>query len=70
MKRQTHHRLRGMLAWCTAGALAVLAVPATAQQQADTSGRALDANPGAGSGGVNQQGEQLDFRVRNDVVTG
>ncbi|MFA9477287.1 hypothetical protein ACERK3_03150 [Phycisphaerales bacterium AB-hyl4] len=43
---------------------------AEAQQRAGDDGRALDANQQVGGGGVNPQREQLDFRLRNDVVTG
>jgi hypothetical protein len=46
-----------------------LALPVAAQQRVNN-GNALDANPQAGSGGSNPYGQQLDFRVRNNVVTG
>ena len=50
--------------------LAVVAVPALAQQQVGSGGRAHDANLQVGSGGVNQNKFQEEFRLRNDIVTG
>lgn len=47
-----------------------LALPAAAQQRAGGNGRALDANTQVGSGGTNQVQGQVDYRSRNDVVTG
>lgn len=51
------------------GAMSV-GTPAVAQQRAGGDGRALDANQQVGSGGANPEREQLDYRQRNDVVTG
>src|SRR5690606_25525976 len=53
-----------------AAALFSAPMPAPAQQQVDTSGRALDANPRVGSGGVNSLEGQIDYRLRNAVITG
>ncbi len=46
--------------------------PALAQQQVGSSGRAHDANPQVGSGGRNNpvESQALDFRQRNDLITG
>ncbi len=56
--------------WIAAAALAALTLPAAAQQRAGGDGRALDANQQVGSGGTNQVQGQVDYRARNDVVTG
>lgn len=51
--------------------LAALAMPVSAQQQANNGGgRALDANPQAGSGGINDTQGQVDYRLRNNIITG
>ena len=50
--------------------LALAAGSALAQEQVDTSGRALDANPGVGTGGVNPSAPVIDYRARNDIITG
>ena len=50
--------------------LALAAGLALAQEQVDTSGRALDANPGVGTGGVNPSAPTIDYRARNDIITG
>jgi len=47
-----------------------LAAPALAQQAAGGDGRALDANPQVGSGGYNANAPQIDYQLRNDLVTG
>jgi hypothetical protein len=44
--------------------------PVHAQQAAGGGGRALDANPQQGSGGVNRPENVIDFRARNNIVTG
>lgn len=52
-------------------AAALAAAPAaTAQVAAGGGGRALDANPRAGSGGTNALENQVDYRVRNELLTG
>ncbi|MEM1212574.1 MAG: hypothetical protein AAGI68_09785 [Planctomycetota bacterium] len=48
----------------------LLGGPAAAQQAAGGDGRALDANPQAGSGGVNSAAQQPDYRARNNLITG
>ena len=48
----------------------LLAAMAHGQIQAGGGGQALDANQQAGSGGYNRSALQLDFRARNDVITG
>ncbi|MEX1016054.1 MAG: hypothetical protein WDZ31_04840 [Phycisphaeraceae bacterium] len=63
-------RLGGLGRWLAAAIVALGAAPGLAQQQAGGDGRALDANQQVGSGGTNAPRDQLDFRVRNDVVTG
>lgn len=56
--------------WFAAVSLAALcAAPVLAQQQVND-GRALDNNLQVGSGGVNQQQVEPDYRARNDLVTG
>ncbi|MEM6553794.1 MAG: hypothetical protein AAF750_16875 [Planctomycetota bacterium] len=47
-----------------------LGLPAAGQQAAGGDGRALDANPQAGSGGRNAAAEQPDYRARNNLITG
>jgi hypothetical protein len=47
-----------------------LTLPAAAQQQVGSNGRALDANPGVGTGGNNRVENQVDYAARNDLVTG
>ncbi len=54
-------------AWMAAAAIAC---PALGQVQSRESGRALDANPQVGSGGVNRPGQVIDYAVRNAVITG
>ena len=52
------------------GALS-LAVDAGAQMRADQGGgRALDANPGVNSAGLNRIENQVDYAARNDLITG
>lgn len=70
MARRTHHFVANLsvafavvLAWA-------IALPAAAQQQAGGDGRALDASPQVGSGGVNAPADRIDFRARNDLITG
>ncbi|MEM7625049.1 MAG: hypothetical protein AAF333_05420 [Planctomycetota bacterium] len=41
----------------------------SAQIRAGGDGRALDANPGVGSGGTNRIENAIDFQARNDLVT-
>lgn len=56
-----------------AGGLAALTLgqPAAAQTAAGgNDGRALDANPGVGSGGNNRVENAIDFSARNDLITG
>ena len=55
----------------TLAALAVALGPAwgSAQVQSGNNGRALDANPGVGSGGTNRIENAIDFQARNDLVT-
>ena len=49
----------------------LVAVPAAAQLRADQGGgRALDANPGVNSAGVNRVENQVDYAARNDLITG
>ncbi|MEX0886228.1 MAG: hypothetical protein WD009_07285 [Phycisphaeraceae bacterium] len=65
--------IRTSLTVIGAVALALAAAPATpalAQEQVDTSGRALDANPRSGAGGINDAGPVIDYRARNDIITG
>jgi len=64
--RGNWHRL-GLIA---AGAALLWAGPVWGQQRSGESGRALDANPRAGSGGVNEPVRQPDYQRRNDIVTG
>ncbi|MEM6394168.1 MAG: hypothetical protein AAF797_15490 [Planctomycetota bacterium] len=47
-----------------------MGLPAMGQQAAGGDGRALDANPQAGSGGRNAAAEQPDYRARNNLITG
>lgn len=47
-----------------------IAVPVHAQQAAGGGGRAHDANPQQGSGGVNRPENVIDFRARNNIITG
>jgi tetratricopeptide (TPR) repeat protein len=63
-------RSRGIVAGSAVLAVAGLAMPVAAQQQAGGNGRALDANTQVGSGGTNAVQGQVDYRARNDVVTG
>ncbi|BAM02362.1 hypothetical protein [Phycisphaera mikurensis] len=58
------------LALALLASAASLAPPAAAQRAAPQNGRALDANPQAGSGGVNPQNTQLDYSARNLLITG
>jgi hypothetical protein len=49
---------------------ASLLAPAASAQDALGGGNALDNNFGVGSGGVNQNARQENFRARNNIVTG
>jgi len=62
--------LRWHVALAAAGLALGVAGPVLGQQRVGSGGRALDANPQVGSGGQNQPEGQVDFRRRNDVVTG
>ncbi|MEO1237923.1 MAG: hypothetical protein AAFX76_14155, partial [Planctomycetota bacterium] len=56
--------------WLVVAAVA-LPTAAVAQLPANNGGgRALDANPGVGSGGTNRLENQIDFQARNNLVTG
>jgi hypothetical protein len=72
MTRLNHRGSRGL--GIASGVLVAfaLASPVMGQQRAGGDGRALDANPQAGSGGANTMvGQQpLDMRLRNTLVTG
>ncbi|MFP4144797.1 MAG: tetratricopeptide repeat protein [Phycisphaeraceae bacterium] len=60
-----------ILAVALAGAvMAMTPGGAWGQQRVGGDGRALDANRRVGSSGVNQAESQVDYRQRNDVVTG
>lgn len=50
--------------------LSTFANSASAQEAAGSAGRALDANPQQGSSGVNRPEGVIDFRARNNIVTG
>lgn len=53
------------------GAVAAWATgPAQGQTPAGSQGHALDANPQQGSGGLNRPEGVIDFRARNNIVTG
>jgi len=59
----------------TSGAMAFLISAGMAsttfgQTQAGSSGHALDANQQVGANGINAAAEQIDFRARNNIVTG
>jgi hypothetical protein len=58
------------LGWVVAGLAMGLGEPAGAQQRAGGDGHALDANQRAGSGGRNTAENQIDYRRRNDIITG
>ncbi len=59
---------------CTALLLAAVALTAPpqagAQIAAGSNGRALDANQAAGSRGTNRLENQVDYRIRNELLTG
>ncbi|QDU72967.1 tetratricopeptide repeat protein [Mucisphaera calidilacus] len=59
-------RSKTLLAAC----LALGCADASAQIRSGQSGRALDANMRAGSGGINQVEGQVDYAARNNIVTG
>ena len=50
--------------------LLTLAPAGLAQQQVNSNGRALDANPQVGSGGTNRLENQVDYQARNNLITG
>ena len=50
--------------------LALAVVPAAAQVQSGQGGHALDANTQQGTGGLNTIEGQVDYRARNDIITG
>jgi hypothetical protein len=54
----------------TAVAVSLMGGAVLAQQPSGESGRALDANPGINSGGVNNVQGRIDYRLRNDLITG
>lgn len=72
MKQVLRAECGGAAAAGLAAALGLLTMisPAQGQYQADTSGRALDANPQVGGSGYNAAENQIDYSLRNDVVTG
>jgi len=47
-----------------------LTLPAVAQQRAGGSGHAHDAKQQVGSGGTNRAAPQVDYRLRNNLITG
>ena len=67
MHIRSNHPL--MLIPAVAGVL-LLTVTSYAQNAAGGGGRALDANPQQGSGGVNRPENVIDFRARNNIITG
>lgn len=66
MQTRSHHLL--LLIPAVAG---LLLFPGSSHaQNAAGGGRALDANPQQGSGGVNRPENVVDFRARNNIITG
>jgi hypothetical protein len=63
--------LRGWTLTCAAVGVAICLIePAAAQQRAGGDGHALDANLRSGSGGRNTAEGQIDYRRRNNIITG
>lgn len=72
LRPKTHRSLRLMSIVFAMAACLMLLIhsPVNAQQRAGSDGRALDANNRVGSDGTNTVQGQVDYRARNDVITG